>query len=346
MTSEASSAFVATSNDRVRLPSEAALVELSGYVSARAVEEQVAIHRNEIAGAATLYFDLSRALYFETSGLLRILAMVAGRQSAQKFTRFRLPNDPPARHILRLWQFPGAVGAVTQTPFRLLVSREDWIYFGEEWPEVRLSTHAVSARASVLAYLAQRRSFGLVAYQLGGSSGLERMFQEQMAHWSGYALSSLLATVLAVPATDFARVVVQELLTNVLSLAAPTTMIIGSQLDLVAHSEIGAVAGLTIAVWHDGESVIDHFAAHGSSLGERRHAVDEEPAIDSAVSAGFTALCRTAIETFGGSVDVRGERRELSISLLDGRAATASFAEDLTPMIGDIVTVRLPIHDD
>lgn len=308
---------------------DVAAITFPGYVSESSVERLYTGHTTEKA----LCFDLSRAIYFEVSGLLRLLSLIAERQSQSQRTTIRLPKDAPARHILRLWRFPYAVSVVTRTPFRLLVAPEDWDRFGEEWPALRVREDATSARASVLAYLVERRFFGLQTYSDRGRPGLRDLVEEQTTHWSGYALSNLLETVLPAPATDFVRVVVRELLTSTMAVAAAQTVIVGSQLDLVEHTETGAAPGLVIGMWHDGRSVIRELAASA------------EGQVQGADVSSFAALCRTAIDTFGGSVHVRGARELVSIERTRDRLRAVRSAARLAPMTGDIVMVRLPVRD-
>ena len=123
------------------------------------------------------------------------------------------------------------------TPFRLLVDPDDSVYFGERWPQPHIKTDLWSPRASVLAYLVDRQYFGLSSYSAESGRRLDRMVESETAHWGSYALSKLLAKVLPGPATDIARVVVQEILTNILEHSAPRVTMVGSQLDLVQHAE-------------------------------------------------------------------------------------------------------------
>lgn len=282
------------------------------------------------------------------------------------------------------------------TPFRLLVDPDDWVYFGERWPQPHIKTDLGSPRASVLAYLVDRQYFGLSSYSAEGGRRLDRMVESETAHWGSYALSKLLAKVLPGPATDIARVVVQEILTNVLEHSAPRVTMVGSQLDLVQHAETGAPAGLTISVWDDGPSVVaallDSLPASGivragppktiepadcipNRLWPTLETTSTDPEVllarislelSSTASAipnlampgpkvpddtghGLFALYRSAVDTFKGSVEIRTERSMLSVDRPDPAGpyrlrVTAGGA--LSPLTGNIVTVRLPVNDD
>jgi hypothetical protein len=70
------------------------------------------------------------AVEFNVRGIVLLLSAVANRRANGMRTKFKLPRDPLARHILRLWRFPRAVEMVSRTPFRMLVERDDLQYFG------------------------------------------------------------------------------------------------------------------------------------------------------------------------------------------------------------------------
>jgi hypothetical protein len=342
MTPEKPSASTLASGN-TSIPPGAGVIKLDGHVSASAVEDHIAQTEDAFWRLQLIYVDLSDALYFEVPGLLRLLSAVADRRVSKKQTMFSLPEDNLARHILRLWDFPQAVSVVARTPFRLLVERDDWEHFGEDWPVLQVHPQATSPQASVLAYLVERRSFGLTPYKLGGKPGLERMVQDQTEKWSSYALASLLSALLPAPTADFARVVVREMLTNVAHNAASTIAVVGSQLDLFRHAETGAPAGLTVAVWHNGSTAIDMF----TSCAEKLASADGEIAIGEsvAVEPGLMALCRTAIDTFGGIVEVRGGDRKVVIERRPEESSLFRSTPGLAPISGDIVTVRLPINN-
>lgn len=383
--------------------SEAAALQLVGYVSSSQVERCLAESAAEIADSELAYVDLSEAINFDVVGLLRLLATVAGRRDLGRQTRFRLPNDELARHILRLWNFPRAVSVVTLTPFRLLVDQDEWVYFGERWPRPRVESSVVSPQASVLAHLADRQYFGLSSYGVEGGRKLDRMVENETAHWGSYALSKLLAKVLPEPATDIARVIVQEILTNVLERSTPTVAIIGSQLDLVQHADTDAPPGLTVSVWDDGPSLVRalraRLAASNASHVAMTAALDKvviEPldrvpdrlrddsawrpdssstdpeillasilpslthgpsAVPKPTSAaggpddagfGLFALYRTAVDTFRGSVEIRTAQSALAVDRPEAGGhyrLRVNGADTLSPLTGNIVTVRLPVND-
>jgi hypothetical protein len=231
-------------------------LRLGRHVSLTEVEKSLAENASWISDSGSAYMDLEDSVYFDIVGLLRLLALVAERQEAGGQTRFRLPDDAAARHVLRLWQFPRALSAVTRTPFRLLVDTGDLVYFGERWPRPQgLAAEVSSPQASVLAYLVERQYFGLSPYPGTAGTPLELMAESETARWGSYALSQLLSAVVPGPATDIARVIVPEMITNTLSYSAPKIAILGSQLDLMPHRDTNASPALTIALWADGSSI-------------------------------------------------------------------------------------------
>jgi ABC-type transporter Mla MlaB component len=383
-----------------------AWLRLHGYVSVAQAERCIEEGGASLFGAELAYIDLGGAVQFDIAGLMRLLAVVARRRDAGQQTRFRLPNDALARHILRLWKFPRAVSVITMTPFRLLVDVDDWVYFGERWPQPHIKADLRSPRGSVLAYLVDRQYFGLSSYSAEGGRRLDRLVESETAHWGSYALSKLLAKVLPGPAADIARVVMQEILTNVLEHSVPRVAIVGSQLDLVQHSETGAPAGLTISVWDDGQSIvaalrhslpaagtvragppgtvsdvviepvdwIPHHLEYHSGWTPDTTSTDSEvllasilPGISRTASSttapepampgakvrdrargGLSALYRSAVDTFSGSVEIRTERSMLSVDRPDPAGPyrlRVAADEALSLLTGDIVTIRLPVSD-
>jgi hypothetical protein len=375
-------------------------LRLGKNVSLTEVEKSLAENASWISDPGPAYVDLEESVYFDIVGLLRLLALVAQRQEAGGHTRFRLPDDAAARHVLRMWRFPRALSAVTLTPLRLLVDADDLVYFGERWPRPQgLAADVTSPEASVLAYLVERQYFGLSPYTGTARSPLERVMESETARWGSYALSQLLTAVIPGPATDIARVIVPEMITNTLSYSAPKVAVLGSQLDLMPHRDTDASPALTIALWADGPSIVGALETRlppGTSVRSRCISATEEFEVDppgwpagtpagpagssptaaadillaslysggrmvNGAAAGRSsadapaeadfwlfALYRTAIDTFGGSVEVRTERSAIFITKPGSSEryrvhVTADRAA--APLAGNIVIVRLPVSN-
>jgi hypothetical protein len=373
-------------------------MRLAGYVSASQAERRISESEEDFSNSHLSYVDLTDAVQFDVVALLHLLATVARRREAGQQTKFRLPDDALARHVLRLWQFPRAVSVVTLAPFRLLVDTDDWVYFGERWPTPRVEVADVSPSASVLAYLIERQYFGLSPYGIKSGRRLDRIVESEVNHWGSYALSNLLAKVLDGPATDIARVVVQELVTNAMEYTSARLAVVASHLDLFRHAGSDAPAGLTVAVWDDGPSIVEALRSHlasGQSLHPetaqptdeiafeliggtasnakytprwtpeatssdsdlllahvisaltRRASEASDPRVGEYVpgNAGysFSALIRSAVDTFQGSVEIRAKGSAVRIDRQHTSGAyRLHVATGLARLTGDMMTVRLP----
>jgi hypothetical protein len=308
---------------------------------------------------------------------------------------------------LRRWNFPKAVADVTGTPFRLLVSEDDLRYFGEI-AESRPGTKGGPAnpRATVLAYLVRRRLFGLSSYRINSERDLIRMVESVTSNWRNYAILRLLDNVLSASASEVARVIVQELLANVLEHPAPRLAVIASQLTLRTSDESQAKGELSVSVWDSGTpivdtlqrrlrlghairvaspDIIDTFVVDPTGCGLRKEQYDTGwtpdadsdaqeillaslfPGVTSKAATnlsrpsakppgrhptdsgyGLYALYKTAIDTFGGAVEVRSSHLRLQIDRPAdfGGKYRVRVRRDVSPRtMGNVITVRLPAAD-
>jgi hypothetical protein len=195
--------------------------------------------------------DLAQAESFDVIALQQLLSAMAARRRSGHGTRLRLPVAAAARHQLRLWRFPDAVSAVTRTPFHHVVLAEDHAYFGEEWPADPADEGSHSPRASVHAYLSAQHCFGLRPYLLTDAGTRQRMLPDEVSRWGGHALTRLLESVLAGPAADVLRVLVQELVSGVLQRSHAGVAVVGAQLELPGTPD--GTGLLTISEWDDGD---------------------------------------------------------------------------------------------
>jgi hypothetical protein len=356
--------------------------------------------------------DLAEAKTFDVVAVLRLISIAAARREERLDTLFRLPTDKPARHTLRLWQFPAVVEAATRAPLRLLVPPEQYVYFGEERPAPRDYGMSSSPRRDVLTYLTERHSFGMRSYSVQDDAARSRMLDDEVAHWTGYALSQLLSRMLKGSSSDIIRVLVLELVSNLASGPAARMAVVGSQLEFrdardkhdgheadqdAQASEDGV---LTLAAWHSGRSVIstlrayladadgpqylryvqsaadvaDEFVVHaeGWTPSTDRYDAswhpgpdlsDQELLIAGLFAAtprnesapenayGLYALYKTVIDVFGGAVEVSSARTRLRIRSGDPGSDGARYVvhvasgPDVPLQIGDLLSVRLPVHD-
>ena len=231
------------------------VLRLNGYVSVAAVHAELIACPDLTTNPSTASIDLSAALEFDVAAILMLFAAISTRRQNALRTELKLPVDQPARHILRLWQFPRAAAIAAGMPFRKLVADADLRYFGEDLPRLRVRDYARSPRASVLAHLVERQHFGLFAHRSSADNGLAQMMDLESARWRRYAIIQLLDKVLLGPASDVGRVLVQELVANAVEHPRCATAVVGSQMTLVPHSHHDAPAELTIAAWDDGCSI-------------------------------------------------------------------------------------------
>ena len=257
----ASSSSATIGNTTPDVFSAGTLIQMAGHVGVSEVDQQLADRQNFFTDPNIVYVDLFDAIEFDVVALVLLLSAAASRRSTGREIKFRLPRDPLARHILRLWRFPKAATAVTGVPFRMLVEPGDLKYFGEKWPRFKSGREAAGPSASVLKYLVEQQQFGLSAHRIRSEYNLTRMIDNEVSRWRNYAFVKLLDKMLSGQAIDVARVVLQELLANVAEHPRSSLVIVASQLDLVAHTDEDVPAALTVSVWDDGLSIIETLRA-------------------------------------------------------------------------------------
>lgn len=226
-------------------------LHLAGRVDRAAVQEQLTRTPSFLSNPALAHVDLAAATSFDLTGLIVLLAAVSDRISATARTKFRLPSSDLARHVLRMWGFPAAASVVTRAPFRTLVERSDLQYFGEMWP--RLTSGIDTSPAH---YLMAQKPFGLSAYRINDRHDVLRMMDEELEHWRSYAVTKLLERLLSGKSIDdIARVIVQELISNILQHPGASVAIIAARLA-TQQDPNSSPPSLIIALWDDGASII------------------------------------------------------------------------------------------
>ncbi|MFJ2235215.1 hypothetical protein [Streptomyces sp. NPDC087859] len=342
-------------------------LRVEGRVSTAQVDKVLVDASAYRLSAGTVLLDLAAATAFDVAALQQLLSTIAARRNEGVETMIRLPADAAARHILRLWRFPHAVGSVARVPFRVLVTPEDRAYFGEKTLPAPLVSDAGSPRSSVLAYLTAQQRFGLRPYRLDDELARLHMLEGETSCWGGFALTRLLQSVLAGPASELIRVLVQELVSGPLQRSSGRVAITGAQLEL--PDEKSGTGTLTLAVWDDSESLITHLrkrepvaevlradefalSANGWSPGEElgrahwRHWPDSEDPevllaglIGSAPrdryakghaegSHGLYALYNCAVDAFGGSLRIESRQTRLEVSAVPG-SGTVRYRVDV-----------------
>lgn len=228
-------------------------LRLTGRVDATTVQKEIARTPKFLSAPDLAHVDLSEALSFDITGILVLLAAVSERISSVGRTKFRLPSSDLARHVLRIWKFPAAVSIVAGAPFRALVERSDLGYFGESWPQEALGIDTSPAR-----YLMDEKPFGLSAYKVTDLHSVLAIMDEESEHWRSYAVAKLLERLLpGKNVDDIARVILQELVSNILQHSGTTKAVVASRLNVQQDSLSPQQPEITIALWDDGASSID-----------------------------------------------------------------------------------------
>ena len=241
------------------------------HVDVTSIEERLLEGARFDDGPATAVVDLTAATGFDVVGLLHLLALAAKWRDTGKKIRLKLPHDPHVRHILRQSRFTTALEIVMGMPFRLLVERADLRYFNEDsLPEMITMISTASAQASVLACLVEQHHFGLSAHRIDGQESPMRVLDQEVGHWRSYAMVQLLRTVLRGEAVEVSRVIVQELITNIMEYPAASVAVMASQLELPMVGTEGGLPALTIAAWDDGTSIIETLRTRLASTGKIR----------------------------------------------------------------------------
>jgi len=358
-------------------------LRLGGHVSTSVVDPAlVGMVSFGLLGEEVLV-DLGPAESFDVVALQQLLSAMAARARSGHRTRLRLPVAATARHQLRLWRFPDAVSAVTRTPFQHVVLAEDHAYFGEEWPAPRAGDGPHSPRASVHAYLSAQHCFGLRPYVLTDPGTRQRMLPDEVSHWGGHALMRLLESVLAGPAADVLRVLVQEMVSSVPQRSHASVALIGAQLELRGTADGTGV--LTISEWDDGDLepywlrkaigtgplAREVFRVHRAgrpmeSYHARRRPLpdtddaelllasvvrsspyDPDPSEGGWGSHRIHSLYKSVVDTFRGVLRIDSGRHRLEVSAdpLGGYRVDLASGPQLPDQQGCLVSARLPVRD-
>jgi hypothetical protein len=137
------------------------------------------------------------------------------------------------------------------------------------------------------------------------------MVDNETGHWGSYALSQLMAKVLPGPASDIARVIIQEIIANILAYSAPAVAVLGSQLDIVSHPDTSAPTGLTISLWADGPSIVSELRARLA---------------DKSLQSYYSgALDEFEVETMGWKPKMQNEAASQGPASADARVLLASL---------------------
>lgn len=238
---------------RSQMATNGPLVRFAGRVDTTAVQEQLAHAPTFTSDPSPAHVDLASATSFDVIGLVVLLAAVSDRVTAAGRTKFRLPTSDLARHVLRMWAFPATASVVARAPFRALVERSDLEYFGETWPHKtpKLDTNPTH-------YLMAQKPFGLCAYRITDLHSVLQIMDDEIEHWRSYAVMKLLERLLhGKSVDDIARVIIQELVSNILQHPGASLAITAARVDASQDASNSSSPSLIIALWDDGASIID-----------------------------------------------------------------------------------------
>jgi hypothetical protein len=238
--------------NRRQMATDGPRLRLAGRIDAAAVQQQLARTPTFTSHPGLAHVDLAGATSFDLPGLILVLAAVSDRAAATGQTKFRLPTSDLARHVLRMWTFPAAASVVARAPFRALVEKSDLEYFGEISPRrtTRLDTNPTH-------YLMVQKPFGISAYRITDIHSVLQIMDDEIEHWRSYAVIKLLERLLhGKSIDDIARVIIQELVSNILQHPGASIAITAARLEVSQDSPRTSSSGLTFVLWDDGASII------------------------------------------------------------------------------------------
>ncbi|MBE2319078.1 hypothetical protein DVA67_024095 [Solirubrobacter sp. CPCC 204708] len=184
--------------------------------------------------------------------LLLAISVAAHRGRDGLPVELRLPREPAGLDQLRRWNFQSVCELATGRSLRRLVAPVDHALFGTPAPE-RPAAKVASGVSAFIDELERDAFFGLTAYRLYERGALTRMIRSEWERWRHPLVARLVRPVTADIARDVARVLVHELLANVIQHPDATMAVVGTSVDSSPAGELR----LVIAVWDDGDSVVD-----------------------------------------------------------------------------------------
>jgi len=200
--------------------------------------------------------DLRDGAARSVHSLLLAIAVAAERCREDAPVQLRLPGDAVELDRLRRWDFQSVCELATGRSLLGLVGVPDRALFGEvsePLPPVAVAAGLADFRSE----LERDSFFGLTAYVLDEPGALTRMIRSEWERWRHPLVARLLRAHPPEVAGDVARVLVHELLANVIQHPRATIAVIGSSVDAGPDGN----DRLVISVWDDGASVIDTLAA-------------------------------------------------------------------------------------
>jgi hypothetical protein len=217
-----------------------------------------------------ILLDLSNARYLDVAALMILLGVAAKRQASGLLTLLHVPRQRNVRDFMRLWNFPNAFQTVTGASFRQLVPEDDLRFFGEAQETYR---HARSGRRGVdpaLDALIGSRFFEFITNRFSGAGAAPELVEREWRRWRDPLVMEVLRTHLAGPGQDVARVLVYEVLANVVqhplaTCVSTTSYVSGSYFDDRRHD-----TQLTICVWDDGQTIHETLRAAALKSGTIR----------------------------------------------------------------------------
>ncbi|MEE6263900.1 hypothetical protein [Plantactinospora sonchi] len=227
---------------------------------------------------ALTLIDFRNSRRFDVVALLCVLAMVGTRINSDRLTRFRLPRGA-ALDTLRRERFLETACQVARAPLPMLLALEDVKSLRDRMNSDRVSAWWQSGdpRDQIIQHLREKRVFGLSLYRLENEDARTAMMQEELGRWTDPLALALFSRSLKESAEwDVARVIVHEILANVQEHPNASMAVVAS--DMVLSDKDTPQPALTIAVWDNGDSIVETLRAGLDSRGSVR--VAPPPATD------------------------------------------------------------------
>lgn len=357
---------------------EWARIQLAESITADAVDRRL-VAIPESSWQRRTDVDLSAASSIDVLALQYLLSFLNERARAQLETAFSAPQRREIRDLVMALDFPAVASLAYGSSFRSLIWQNDSAYFDEQ--RKGAAAEAKTARRSTNTYerLRGSRFFCIAAHLFHTPAQVGSIIEAESARWRSPLVLSFLDSGLTASGSEFARVVIHELLVNAVRRPRADFVTIVPFVDPKSGQ-------LCVSVWDNGASMVHDACTNEDPKGPPRHqppapdkfyvnasgwansasqytsgrvpkagTTDEEQLLFKFFANGSTflpergmqALYRCVINLFGGSLQVRTSNQQMDLRARPRRRGR-SYQVDLVrragrPFHGNLITVRIPM---
>jgi hypothetical protein len=354
-------------------------IQLPKSITADAVDERL-VAIPEPLWQTRIDLDLSAATSIDVPALQYFLSFLNERARVQLETAFSTPRLRVIRDLIMAWDFPAVASLAYGSSFRSLIWQDDSAYFDER--RKGASAEAQTARRSTTTYerLRGSRFFCLAAHLFHTPAQVGSIIEAESARWRSPLVLGFLDNGLKAAGSEFARVVIHELLVNAVRRPRADLVTIVPFIEPTSDQ-------LCVSVWDNGTPMIDDACTNPDPDGPPRHqppsydkfyvnasgwansasqytsewvpgagTTDEElllfkffaSASTCLPERGMNALSRCVIDLFGGSLQVRTGNQHVDLRSRSRRRRDRAYQVDLVrhagrPFHGNLITVRIPM---